>query len=260
VEFETKESGDDMRTCWAALLGNCSDKISGEHILTEGIFLADGINVKGLPWCLDEFKTIGISSLVKKVLCTEHNSQLSDTDVAAIQLRKALCDVTGLSEARKLRPPQNWPVETFTVNGFALERWCLKTLITIAFGGPVPIGETSRPGEPSGELIEIAFGLRKFQPPRGGLYWMGGIGDVVNTVEGVEVMTFTNYRKCIEGARFRFWGLNLLLVLSDGPVAGPFSFTSLDGKQTVQTKTLYRPRRLHIHVHDRLSHFLEFVW
>jgi hypothetical protein len=43
-------------------------------------------------------------------------------------------------------------------------------------------------------------------------------------------------------------------------VAGPFSFTSLDGKQTIQTKTLYRPRRLHIYVHDRLSHFLEFVW
>src|SRR5580658_11065746 len=103
-----------MRTCWAACLGGCSDKISGEHIITEGVFDNDSITVKGLAWCRDEFKTIGIKNLVKKVLCTKHNSQLSEADNAAIRLRKALCDVTHLSEERKLMPPQDWPVKKFS--------------------------------------------------------------------------------------------------------------------------------------------------
>jgi len=249
-----------MRECWAACLGNCSDKISGEHIITDAVFPADIVTVKGLPWCKDEFKRIGLASLVKNVLCTEHNSGLSEADVGAVQLRKALCDVTELSETRKLMNGQDWPVKKFTVNGLAIERWCLKTLITITFGGTVRIRESSQCGVPSCELVETAFGLRRFQPPRAGLYWIGEVGDTVTTVERVEVMTFTNHMDSIEGARFRFWGFNLLLVLSDGPTANSFGFTSLDSKETTQLKALYRPRKLNVHVHDRVSHILEFVW
>jgi len=249
-----------MRTCWAACLGDCSDKISGEHIITEGVFLADAVKVKGLPWCLDDFKTIGLASFVKNVLCEEHNSRLSEADVGAIQLRKAVCDTASLSEVRKLMQPQDWPVKRFPVNGYAIERSCLKTLITLAFGGQVPIGDGSpRPGEPSRALVEIAFALKQFQPPRAGAYWIGDVGDVVSVDEGVVVTTFSNHANRLAGARFWFWELNILLIISDGPT-GPFSFTSADGNHVVQPKTLYRPRRLDISVHNRLSHILEFVW
>ncbi len=109
-----------MRTCWAACLGDCSDKISGEHIITDGAFLADAVKVKGLPWCVDDFKTIGLASLVKKVLCADHNSRLSEADAGAIQLGKAICASAELSEARKRMPPQEWPVRRFSVNGLRL--------------------------------------------------------------------------------------------------------------------------------------------
>jgi hypothetical protein len=241
-------------------LGDCSDRISGEHIITDGVFLSDSVKVKGLPWCLDDFKTIGLASFVKNVLCAEHNSRLSEADVGAIQLRKVICDSASLSDARKLLQPQDWPVTRFSVNGFAFERWCLKTLITIAFGGGIPIAdESSVPGEPSRALVETAFGLRQFQPPRAGLYWMGNTGELVGVSEGVVITTFSNHANRLAGARFWFWGLNFLLVLTDGP-RGPFNFTSPDGKQTVQPNALYRPRGLHIGVHDRLSHILEFIW
>ncbi len=249
-----------MRTCWAACLGDCSDKISGEHIITDGVFLDDAVKVKGLPWCLDDFKTIGLASFVKKTLCAAHNSRLSEADVCAIQLRKALCDSASLSEARKTMQPLAWPVERFCVNGFALERWCLKTLITIAAGGQVPIGDgDSQPGAPSRALVETAFGLKQFQPQRAGLHWIGDSGEVVNVTDGVVVTTFSNHANRLAGARFWFWGLNLLLILNDGP-AGPFSFTSPDGTKTVQPKTLYRPRTLNISVQGHLSHVLEFDW
>jgi hypothetical protein len=249
-----------MRMCWAGCLGDCSEKISGEHVITDGVFPADEVKVKGLPWCLDEFKTIGLASFVKKVLCVEHNSRLSEADNAAIGLRKAICDSASLSEARKLMPPQDWRVDKFSVNGFGLERWCLKTLITIAVDGQVPIGDgDSQPGKPSRALVETAFGLRQFQPPRAGLYWIGEAGDTVSAQEGVVVTTFSNQANRLGGARFWFWGLNLLLILEDGPT-GPFSFTSPTGEQMIQPNVLYRPRRLNIGVHDRLSHVLEFVW
>lgn len=90
-----------MRVCWAACLGGCSDKISGEHIITDGVFFTDTVKVKGLPWYPD-FKTIGLASLVKNALCRRHNSRLSTADARAIQLRDAVCDTAGLSEGRKL--------------------------------------------------------------------------------------------------------------------------------------------------------------
>ncbi len=249
-----------MRRCWASCLGDCSDKISREHVITNGAFLTATVKVKGLPWCVDDFKEIGLASLVKNVLCTNHNSRLSEADAAAIQLRNALCDVADLSELRKRMPPQDWPEKKFSVNGFALERWCLKTLITIAFDGKFPIGDGCSPGGgPPRALVEIAFGLRRFQPPRAGLYWMGKGGNEINVSEGVVVTTFSNSANRLAGARFWFWGLELLLMVSDGP-PGQFSFTSADGKQTVQPKTWYRPGAINFDVNGHRSHSLEFIW
>src|ERR1700722_8733749 len=108
-----------------------------------------------------------------------HNSQLSDSDDAAIGLRQALCDAAALSEERKLLPPQDWAVQKFSVDGVALERWCLKTLITITAYGEMPIGsESLEIGKPSRSLVETAFGRKTFQPPRAGLHWAGEIGDL----------------------------------------------------------------------------------
>ncbi len=248
-----------MRACWATCLGDCSDKISGEHIITDAVFLVDAVKVMGLPWCLDDFKTIGLASVVKNVLCEAHNSRLSEADVAAVQVRKALCDVASLSEARNKAQPQAWAIETFSVSGYALERWCLKTLIGIAFGGELPIGNgNSEPGKPSRGLVEIAFGLRRFQP-RAGLYWIGDAGTQVRVNDGVTVTTFVSPANRLEGARFWFWGLELLLMLSDGPT-GPFSFSSPDGKTTIQPKVWYRPPGLNFDVHGHRSHRLEFAW
>lgn len=229
-------------------------------MITDGALLAGTVKVKGLRWCVDEFKTIGLASLVRNVLCTHHNSRLSGADAGAIQLRKALCDVADLSELRKRMPPQDWPANKFFVNGFALERWCLKTLITIAFDGRIPIGDGDSPnGEPPRALVETAFGLKQFQPPCAGLYWTGQGGDEVKVIEGVVVTTFSNSANRLAGARFWFWGLELLLIVTDGP-RGQFTFTSADGKQTIQPKTWYRPGAIDFDVHGRRSHVLGFVW
>ncbi len=249
-----------MNRCWAACLDGCSDKISGEHIVTRGTFTDDSVRVKGLPWCATEFKTIGLSSFVKKALCREHNSRLSEVDNAAIEFRKTLCEIVDLSSERGKLPPQQWSLETFTANGLALERWCLKTLITIAIDGGNSIGDgDTGPGTVPRELVEIAFDLRRFQPPHAGLYWMGNAGTDISVAEGVEIATFSNVTKRISGARISYWGFGILLMLTNTLSPGEFVFHTGDGK-ALKPQVTRRPHKLGIGVSGRNSHVLEFNW
>jgi hypothetical protein len=156
--------------------------------------------------------------------------------------------------------PQAWEMKSFTTSGVMLERWCLKTLITIAFDGPAPIGNgDTGPGKVPCTLVRKAFGLEAFPPPRAGLYWMGEVGDSIDVSEGIVITTFSNQIGRLGGARFRFWGLTLLLVLDDGP-AGPFSFKSVSGDQDIQANALRHPRSLGMGVHGQNSHSLDFLW
>jgi hypothetical protein len=60
-----------------------------EHVISEGAYPHQMIRVKGLPWCLVEFKEISIASFSKKVLCDRHNSDLSPSDEASIGVMDA---------------------------------------------------------------------------------------------------------------------------------------------------------------------------
>lgn len=249
------------KECWAACLGDCSETISGEHIVSGGSFTDESVKVKGLPWCADEFKTIGLAGFVKNVLCRRHNSRLSPLDEGATQLRKAPCDIVDLSAERGKTGAQSWPLKTFCVNGLLLERWCLKTLIAIAIDGEIPIGDgDSGPGTVPRELVEIAFGSRRFEPPCAGLSWLGNPGEVINVAEGVVVATFSNPAKRISGARFVFWGLGLLLMLTNDLAPGGFVFNPMGGGQVLTPTVIRRPQRLGVAVRGVPSHELKFEW
>jgi hypothetical protein len=247
-----------MNSCWAACLGNCSEKISREHIITAGLFVDDELKVKGLPWCLDEFKIIGLSGLVKKALCTRHNSLLSEVDDAAIHSFKALRDAIGLTNARKLLEPQVWEVKYSTLDGCRLERWFLKTMLTNAFGGQFLIGRSSlQPGEPPRALVEIAFGLGRFQSPAG-LYLLGDNGEKWSE-DGIRINTFGDGR-CHRGARIWFRGLDFMLLIDGDSSPGPFSFTSMDRKETIQPTARYHAREINLGVNNKLSQVIRFSW
>jgi hypothetical protein len=249
-----------MDKCWAACLGDCSDKLSREHVITEGVFLSDDIKVKGLPWCRDDFKVIGLPNLVRKNLCVSHNSRLSELDNAAIDLRKAICSALDLSNSRTVLPPANWKIETFSVDGPRLERWFLKTLLSDAFGGEHLIGsESTQPGEPPPNLVKAAFGLARYGHQRAGLYWMGVPGQF-ETYEGVTFTTFLGKTHRLEGARFWFWGLEFVLALDEEGPIGRFSFTNRVTGETIEPTTTYRPRRLGMSVQSKESHVIEFKW
>jgi hypothetical protein len=247
-----------MNSCWAACLGNCSKKISREHIITAGLFVDDELKVKGLPWCLDDFKVIGISGLVKKALCTHHNSLLSDVDDAAIHSFKTLRDAISLTDARKLLKPQAWEVKYSSLDGSRLERRFLKTMLNSAFGEKFLIGRSSsQPGVPPRDLVEIAFRLEQFQYPAG-LYLLGDDGEKWSE-DGIRINTFGDGERH-RGARFWFRGLDFMLLIDENVLSGPFSFTSMDGQETTRPTVRYHPRAINLSVHDKLSQVIRFSW
>src|SRR5437899_5988102 len=132
-----------MNECWAACLGDCSDKISREHIISASLFPADKITVQGLSWCKGEPKEIGLAALTRKILCTKHNSDLSEIDAAAGESMNTLREATRLMNLRVELRIKRPTIKRFHVAGVALERWFLKTFINIAYKQAYPLGNKS---------------------------------------------------------------------------------------------------------------------
>jgi len=82
-----------MATCWAAPLGDCKGKITGEHLFSKGIFAPSGnkVTIDGAPWFHGVPKEISLAAAVGNILCEHHNCKLGTyADPAAIQLREAI--------------------------------------------------------------------------------------------------------------------------------------------------------------------------
>jgi len=198
--------------CWAASLGDCDEKISREHIVSQALFTEDAVTVQGFPWCLDQPKTIGLANLVTKILCKKHNSELSEVDAVALAAFNAFRESVRINDVRTGLNSRSWAIRRFVVDGVGLERWFLKTLINLSFGGDWIIGPgTHSKGMPSPELVEIAFGIRQFQNGAG-LYVAGHAGEKINSRDGVRITPKTYNQNLVAGG-FVFRGYRFFLNL-----------------------------------------------
>ena len=199
--------------CWAMCLGDCGGGMTGEHKVSKALFTTNEIMVQGFPWCLDAPKEVGLASLVGNILCKTHNNALSDLDNAAKAAFDVFREAVRLNHVRqKLKRPPMWHIQRQTIDGPRLERWLLKTLINIAFGGKWAIGEGSHmAGSVSSELVEITFGRRTF-PEWAGMYTSAQKGQQMDSMDRVNVMPLTQGRN-LNAARFNFRGYTLFLNL-----------------------------------------------
>lgn len=196
--------------CWASCLGDCDDKMSGEHIVSASFFKSTKIVVEGFPWCRNEARTIGLSAFTKKCLCKKHNSLLSDLDSAAGHAAKVFNDSwMWYQESKSLRK------KTYSINATLLERWLLKTLINISFEGSYFIGDNNDvSGVPSEELVKIVFGKSRF-PHNNGLCVASRKDMLLKFSEELVFFPIIENSR-IMGGCFVFWGLHLFLDLTSG--------------------------------------------
>jgi len=207
-----------MITCWANCLGGCSNRISREHIVSQNLFIGDLVEVSGFPWCKTEAKKIGLSSLTAKILCTKHNSDLSELDAEAGKAFSHFREMRRLANVREKMRPRQWNIARYGVRGYLMERWFLKTLIDISFGKEYPIGRHSlNSGYPSDDLVKISFGLEPFQG-LSGLYSIVYVGQKIHSKDTIAFSPLIKDEKYIAGGLFSFRGFMFLLFLgAEGP-------------------------------------------
>src|SRR6266446_3468995 len=205
-----------MRTCWAAVLGKCGGGISGEHVLSKGLFRGKAVQVQGTPWKAEKLKPIGINALTANILCRDHNSALSNVDdegIAAFHAIRRFEEVL----AGRLNPINAADLQHH-VSGHMLERWFIKHAINlfIVTGRERQWYDGSEAITPPRDIIEAVFGMHQLRYPRGLYNWAGlKIGEQKVVSDQVAFVPIYNLANKYMGASFEFQALSFLIWLDD---------------------------------------------
>lgn len=210
------EQKPDYTRCWGHCLGDCNGGMSQEHLVSECLY-ERAVKVKGLPWCMDDWKFLSIENVTSRILCRHHNTALSVVDDGARHTLDIIGRAFDLWEVRKKILTRRWTLQYFETDMLLFERWCLKTLININLNHKpgIPVDPEGKSTMPTEELVRIAFGLDIFKPPKG-LYMM--VSDqpenrTVNLMEGEMTIQTNSCNDRLSGAQFDMWGMKFLLNL-----------------------------------------------
>lgn len=116
---------------------NCSSNISREHYISNNLLNVieknnKTIDVAGLLFLpKNKIKSIGKSSLVSKILCATHNSNLSTLDTLIGDFVSFIIEIdiklqSSISDNK-----------TYEINGRSIEQWLLKTIIGLIESGNI---------------------------------------------------------------------------------------------------------------------------
>ena len=253
-----------MGCCWVSCLGTCSGKITGEHLITEGIIEGKSVGVSGLPWCREERKFISKRAYTANILCRKHNSDLSPVDDAAIHAFNTLRKMIKIQDQRRaLIQERHWAgrfdVHEYVLDGERLERWFLKTLINfeVVGGQGLPILVPSGPpSQPPPELVKIAFGLSRLKH-RAGLYLASVEGDSIMAQERVRYTSLVKESEggdCIGAGEFRFYGLQFFLCLESRGL--PTCIT----RSGVEVSLRHHVAGINVGLNGQQSQRIKFTW
>jgi hypothetical protein len=141
-----------MRKCWAVSLGNCSGKMSNEHVFSAGVF--SGVPLHGTGGSTPHSTEVSVANLKAKTLCTRHNSGLSELDNEASKLAKAL-----LAHSASTKPGET----SVRVDGWKIERWCMKVGCNMLASRWVE----PRDFTPNTRMVRVIFGLERLASDAG---------------------------------------------------------------------------------------------
>lgn len=242
----------DYSACWASCLGDCGEGMSHEHLISECLFPGGDIMVRGFSWCKDAARPLRIERLKKRILCRRHNGSLSRVDSASKKSVLTMMEASDLFMTRNALRQRRWTVKHFDVDMLLLERWCLKTLINLNHIHGWQIGdEASNPHKPTQELIEVAYGLRRFTDSKG-LYIPGKAGDNITPDEGrFQFRAFTDGNRLI-GGRFSLWGFPFVMSIFPSPIR------TSDGTHLMRHNIKHGFKTRDDKGRDIVSHFVNF--
>jgi len=214
-----------MDKCWANPQGNCSDKISREHLISKGIFENRELRVKGFSWCKNEFKNIGVEAITRKCLCDKHNNSLTKVDSEGIKFFNILDNIATLT-TQSNKDYSKQIIETSSGN--LIERWFLKTLLNLTYNSEYQIGQFGEiKGKPHLYLVDVVFGKISFSQYMG-LYALVSEGDYRKSEGEIAFFPLIQNNETIGGGVFSFRGIDFFLSLT--PSIPPHKLGYLDIK------------------------------
>jgi hypothetical protein len=247
------------RGCWADSLGDCQGPISGEHLISKTTFGDDPktVTIKGLDYCLDTSKVIGINAFTANILCFKHNSGFGPVDAAGRDFIDKMNSLGKEHRQRSELPSLNWMVLRHEVDGGLLERWFLKSIINVASLKNWPIGApTAPPGRPTLELVEIAYGKRSFTGG-GGLYGALRLGEDLSDAN-IRVETIVSKSgQYVAGAMMSLGGVKFGMSLTEAALPPNIGDVMTDWRGAKLIKPF---NGIDIKINDRVSQKLVFRW
>ena len=115
--------------CYMAATGGCDTKISGEHLISEGVLkiLAEKqVELSGVPWLKGQKRMLGFGALTANCLCTRHNNLLFPIDTVGAKLFEAIQKRGTTDTGRGL---------LFLLSGHDVERWMPRSLAIFGVSG-----------------------------------------------------------------------------------------------------------------------------
>ena len=102
--------------CWAKEVSECHGGMSREHYVTKGLFDDEFLRVYNAPFLKKPVQDLPKKQLVRKCLCSKHNSELAKYDDEAIRLGKALEFACDLSRKRWYSTAKRFDVKQRIIN------------------------------------------------------------------------------------------------------------------------------------------------
>jgi hypothetical protein len=247
------------KKCWAAALGDCDGKMSGEHIASAALWTSPTVIAVGGPWG-GTGREIAVPSLVAKILCEGHNRRLSPVDAAGGHAFAEIARSIKLVAARGQISERRWMPVCFTIDGPQLERWFVKTAINICM---VLCDEPNWDldnaiGAPPISLVKAAFDLEAVSYPMG-LYSSTRVGDGIHSSESLYANLLFSDTGSIAAVAFTFRGFRFMLNLSRRVIAGVFASEARDVLWN-HDDLQYHLNRINNDIGHSRSHYIDLVW
>ncbi len=220
--------------CYLRATRNCSERISREHVISQGILNRltewgrpileelgeEHMAGSGMPsQSKGEINRRSVASKVSKILCDRHNTALAPLDSAAVRLLEGLKGCHDLVQPRLAVPDED---QFWLINGHDIERWMLKSLIGFMRAGWAREGDLRVPGnlwEIGSAMIEALLGNRAIDGRRG-LYLRANRDSINGEVEftqwdvGIRPLWDPDSPEVI-GASFRLFNSDFVLWLDE---------------------------------------------
>ncbi len=206
--------------CYAQILNDCCDELTGEHYISKNILDQLGsVSISGVPWIEPgESKVLKSSTLLAKVLCRRHNNCLSDLDKRIGELFALLRRLD-----KCLRIHDEDLLREFKVHkafwGSDLEKWMLKTYLGNIFSGNAAYNGLKIPrGTPIPEGQVRALFTPAPWPDDWGLYMVVKLGSKWRRMDGVGLgLHWDEDLKKLKSVQIEMMGAPFILYLESPP-------------------------------------------